>query len=378
MKFILMPVEWLVSSLGYKNTFRLESLLLIISLLCLVIFGAEPWSLSLLLVSSYILLATLASVSTQIDDLRLACEQVDEVNIDHFEINATAGPLKELASCFQKLLKAIERQSTHIGDRLDEVSHSHNELLRSAEELSNNAGRQSQAMASSAAAIFEMSQGIENISQLAVDTSDRSQAATRLADEGKKHTLLAQSDIDKMENQALSTALLMEQLDQQSRSVHEITEVIRAISEQTNLLALNAAIEAARAGDMGRGFAVVADEVRALAKRSHDSADEISDRILGVTQDIEKSARSMKEVVELAKRSVQGIKEVDETLDAIQSKTTEVCEYVDQVAANTTQQSYAATELSERIEEIHNSADDNSFLSKQTVQVANHLSGLTH
>ncbi|MDM5131795.1 methyl-accepting chemotaxis protein [Aeromonas piscicola] len=72
------------------------------------------------------------------------------------------------------------------------------------------------------------------------------------------------------------TIQLINQLNEQSKSIEAIVSTISSIADQTNLLALNAAIEAARAGDQGRGFAVVADEVRQLAARTSLSTSEIA------------------------------------------------------------------------------------------------------
>ena len=100
------------------------------------------------------------------------------------------------------------------------------------------------------------------------------------------------------ENINASVTHAMEILQEKTKSVHEITDVIFRIASQTNLLALNASIEAARAGESGRGFAVVAEEIRSLADQTRVSIDNIS-KIL------EELDRNAGEASDIVKQSIQ-------------------------------------------------------------------------
>lgn len=102
---------------------------------------------------------------------------------------------------------------------------------------------------------------------------------------------------------ASSTCDAVKNLDQSSRDIGKIVEVIQELADQTNLLALNATIESARAGDAGRGFAVVASAVKDLAKQTaaatkniETSVRDIQQNIAGVVNSTETISKSVSEV----------------------------------------------------------------------------------
>jgi len=120
------------------------------------------------------------------------------------------------------------------------------------------------------------------------------------------------------------TCTLVEGLDESSRVIGKIVEVIQELADQTNLLALNATIESARAGEAGRGFAVVASAVKDLAKQTaaatkniETTVDEIQKNIQGVVGSTNLISRSVSEVHSNMTTIAAAVEEQSVTIESI-------------------------------------------------------------
>ncbi|MDE3075497.1 MAG: methyl-accepting chemotaxis protein [Chloroflexota bacterium] len=133
-------------------------------------------------------------------------------------------------------------------------------------------------------AVVEVSRALEDTATNAQKVAAASEEAAALAQQGEDAVRRTIQSINVIKDTVLSSADKVQKLDERSRQIGNIVQVIDDIADQTNLLALNAAIEAARAGEQGKGFAVVASEVRKLAERTSRATKEIGELIM-TTQD---------------------------------------------------------------------------------------------
>ena len=156
----------------------------------------------------------------------------------------------------------------------------------------------------------------------------------------------------------------MKGINDSSKQIADIIQVIEGIAFQTNILALNAAVEAARAGEQGRGFAVVASEVRSLASRSADAAKEIKSLIHTSVE-----------------RLAQGTAQVDlagSTMTEMVSDIQRVTHLIGAISAASREQSQGVAQVGEAVTQMDQVTQQNAALVEEMAAAASSLKAQAH
>ncbi|PWE53717.1 methyl-accepting chemotaxis protein [Metarhizobium album] len=193
---------------------------------------------------------------------------------------------------------------------------------------------------------------LNNVSSDINRTADAADEADRIVSAVHREA----SSSDAVVSQAIEG---MTQIEESSRQIATIVNVIDEIAFQTNLLALNAGVEASRAGDAGRGFAVVASEVRALAQRSADAATEIKDLIATSSQRV--------------KRGTQLVSSTSDQLKNIASQITHIKSVVSNIAATASDQARHLATIGTTIGEIDQSTQQTAAMAEESTAACHSL-----
>lgn len=282
------------------------------------------------------------------------------------EINVAGDP-NSLVGAVSSMQGSLRDMITHIQNGAHGVGQASESLSEQMKRINHSARQSSDATASTAAAIEEMSVSVDQISDSARETEKNSARSNELAVEGERMVNEAATEIERIEVQVKDASKLIAGLVERSLEINGITSVIKEIADQTNLLALNAAIEAARAGEQGRGFAVVADEVRKLAERTGQATSQITTMITAIQSDTGSVVESMQAIAPQVSLSVERATSAANALREIGEGASNTLDKIRDVASATSEQSVATNSVANNVERIAGMVEE----SAAAVQEAN-------
>jgi methyl-accepting chemotaxis protein len=270
---------------------------------------------------------------------------------------------------FRSIIMDTTRASTNISDAA-------NSLSASSIQVSKSSAEQADAAASIAATFEEISVSVS-------ETASNMHLVGEIADKQSAGVSSALGVMSALVQNVNGIATLIRQsdtsvelLDESSKKIGGIIQVIKDVADQTNLLALNAAIEAARAGEQGRGFAVVADEVRKLAERTSTATMEIGALIDDIQSHVSGTVTGMQKANTQVADTLELVGKTETALHAIGEGSHEVDNHVKVIAEAIREQDSAIQQIAVNLEKIAQMAEENSGASTSSSATAAHLNDL--
>ena len=210
-------------------------------------------------------------------------------NIMINKIKKLIGDASEVSNAVLKNVENVTTISSESAEGTEQISIAVGEIATGATEQAN----------SSSEAIDQIKILAEKIDAVRESTKEVKDISSKTKKIGTE-SILVVNELNQRTKESLEMANEINsdicELNDNSKEIEKIIEVIKSISDQTSLLSLNASIEAARVGEAGKGFAVVANEIKKLS----DQSKEATMMIANIVNNIQNKTRSTVKLVEKA------------------------------------------------------------------------------
>ena len=293
---------------------------------------------------------------------QLGCEPTLAAEITHriadgdlaVEVPLKSGDSSSLLHAIQSMRDRFAHIVGEVRMGSESVATASGEIAQGNNDLSSRTEQQASALEATASSMEQLSATVKQNADNASQANQLAQSASSVAIQGGK-----------VVNQVVET---MKGINDSSRKISDIIQVIDGIAFQTNILALNAAVEAARAGEQGRGFAVVASEVRSLAGRSAEAAKEIKTLINASVERVEQGSALVDQAGTTMTEVVSSIRRVTDIMGEISAASKEQSTGVSQVGQAVTRMDQTTQQNAALVEEMAAAASSLRTQAQELVQ----------
>ncbi|WP_394423792.1 methyl-accepting chemotaxis protein [Vreelandella stevensii] len=314
-----------------------------------LITTTERFSLFITVLSSaLILLAIVIYIAVQIGINKLVvgplkragtvCESIAKGDLTNTIESRGNNEIGQLYRALQNMQSQLQAMVGTLSQSSAAVASSSQQIASGSQDLASRTEQQAAALQQTAASMDEISSIVRQNADTASQAELLTQDASQKAETGQQ--------------KSQQTSQLMHGLEESSKRVNEIIQVIDSIAFQTNILALNASVEAARAGEHGRGFAVVASEVRSLATKTSSSSKEIRTMIEDISQRIAEGANQ-------AQQNGESMEEINQAI-------LRVTDMMQELALSAKEQEAGISQISTAVSQMDSTTQENVSLVEET------------
>lgn len=288
-------------------------------------------------------------------------EVISEINLSSIQLSSTSEESSATAVTFSDISQQQASSIEEINATIEEVSAGIEMIKTNTDDQINS--------------VELLSKSIQTMRSIENDLKKNSGSINRFSEIILERSDESNSSLKQMQKE-------FEEINESSKKMLEVVNLINGIADQINLLSLNAAIESARAGEAGKGFAVVADEISKLAEETSSNVRQIQDNIMINDTKIRRGNEIVHDALDKLENVITGIRDISKTIDTVANIINEQSDVSNQVSSETEivktkseSIAYAIDEQKKGMDEISDSITNINDEVQQSSQGAEEIAG---
>ncbi len=213
----------------------------------------------------------------------------------------------ELLKSIEKLIEVLRSIIIKTNNISGEIIGSSKLIVEENEDLTKKSASTTNLVEKTVTSMEEMTEFIKENSESATKANEVQHKAIEIATTGREKVIKTMQSINNIDNF--------------SKKISEIIEVMDNIAFQTNLLSLNAAVESARSGEHGKGFSVLSAEIRSLAQRSKKASKQISELIITTNEKVNEAVLFGNESTKIFYKILDEMQNVTKMIEEVAKRT---------------------------------------------------------
>ena len=283
---------------------------------------------------------------------------------------AIADSINATVESLSSLVRQIKDTSLVMRERTKEVNTISISMLEDNQ-------AQSQSIKGAATSIKEVASAIRDISNKTKTSASAALESREASEVGAQQVFKSIQSINSVNMTMDETDKLMSKVQNSSKQISEIVDVLSDITENTSMLALNATVQAAKSGEAGKGFKIVADAIQELANSAADATRRVGALIAAVQTDIQAVGDSLGKAKGEVANGVSLSESAGDSLKKIQEISNKLSAIVTEVSQDAVSYAKNSDEISDNMETLIASTEKTKISTEETAKSIAEIAGIS-